>query len=136
MLISIIIPSRDRAVYLKYSVQTALNIQDDNIEIIISDNASTDQTKEVIKGIDDTRLKYFNTKKRISMRANFENALRASSGDYVIFFGDDDGILPLQFKYLRNILENHKPDALSWDFLTTLGQLKIMQKIRWFTFRA
>ncbi len=124
MLISIIIPSRDRAVYLKYSVQTALNIQDDNIEIIISDNASTDQTKEVIKGIDDTRLKYFNTKKRISMRANFENALRASSGDYVIFFGDDDGILPLQFKFLRNILEKHKPDALSWDFLTYTWPIK------------
>ena len=78
MLISIIIPSRDRALYLKYSVQTALNIQDDNIEIIISDNASTDHTKEVIRGINDRRLKYFNTNKRISMRANFENALRAS----------------------------------------------------------
>ena len=49
MLISIIIPSRDRAVYLKYSVQTALNIQDENIEIIISDNASTDHTQEIIK---------------------------------------------------------------------------------------
>ena len=124
MLISIIIPSRDRAVYLKYSVQTALNIQDENIEIIISDNASTDHTQEIIQGIDDIRLKYFNTNKRISMRANFENALKASSGDYVIFFGDDDGILPLQFKYLRNILEKHKPDALSWDFLTYSWPIK------------
>ena len=124
MLISIIIPSRDRALYLKYSLQTALNIQDKNIEIIISDNASTDHTREVIRGIDDTRLKYFNTNKRISMRANFENALRVSSGDYVIFFGDDDGILPLQFKYLRNILEKYKPDALSWDFLTYIWPIK------------
>ena len=47
------------------------------------------------------------------MRANFENALKASSGDYVIFFGDDDGILPLQFKFLRNILEKHQPDTWS-----------------------
>ena len=124
MLISIIIPSRDRALYLKYSVQTALSIQDNNIEIIISDNASTDHTREVIRGIDDTRLKYFNTNKRVSMRANFENALKASSGDYVIFFGDDDGILPLQFKFLRNILEKHKPDALSWDFLTYTWPIK------------
>ena len=124
MLISIIIPSRDRAVYLKYSVQTALSIKDNNIEIIISDNASTDHTREVIRGIDDTRLKYFNTNKRISMRANFENALKASSGDYIIFFGDDDGILPLQFKFLRNILEKHQPDALSWDFLTYTWPIK------------
>jgi len=124
MLISIIIPSRDRAVYLKYSVQTALNIQDKNIEIIISDNASTDHTREIIRRIDDTRLKYFNTNKRISMRANFENALKASSGDYVIFFGDDDGIIPQQFKFIRNILEKHKPDALSWDFLTYTWPIK------------
>ena len=45
-------------------------------------------------------------------------ALKASSGDYVIFFGDDDGIIPDQFKHLRYILEEHTPDSLSWDFLT------------------
>ena len=84
MLISIIIPSRDRAVYLKYSVQTALAIQDKNIEIIVSDNASIDHTREVIRSIEDTRLKYFNTNKRISMRANFENAQVSSELCYIL----------------------------------------------------
>ena len=124
LLISIIIPTRDRADYLKYSVQTALKIDDIEIEVIVSDNASSDHTKKIISSIKDNRLKYINTGKRVSMRENFEFALKASSGEYVIFFGDDDGIIPDQFKYLRNILLKYKPDALSWDFLTYVWPIK------------
>ena len=124
MLISIIIPTRDRAEYLKHSIQTAISIPDKNIEIIISDNASIDGTKDILESLEDKRLKYVNTGKRVSMRANFEFALKASSGEYVIFFGDDDGIIPQQFKYLRYILEEHTPDALSWDFLTYVWPIK------------
>lgn len=124
MLISIIIPTRDRAEYLKHSIQTAISIPDKNVEIIISDNASIDGTKDILKSLKDKRLKYVNTGKRVSMRANFEFALKASSGEYVIFFGDDDGIIPQQFKYLRYILEEHTPDALSWDFLTYVWPIK------------
>ena len=44
------------------------------------------------------------------MRANFEFALRSSTGDYVSVIGDDDGYLPAQFPALRSILEKHQPD--------------------------
>ena len=124
LLISIIIPTRDRADYLKYSVQTALKIDDIEIEVIVSDNASSDHTKKIISSIKDDRLKYINTGKRVSMRENFEFALKASSGEYIIFFGDDDGIIPNQFNCLRNILLKYKPDALSWDFLTYVWPIK------------
>ncbi|WP_193221949.1 glycosyltransferase family 2 protein [Amylibacter sp. SFDW26] len=114
MKISIIIPTRERADYLSYSLQTALEIEDDNVEIIVSDNFSTDHTRDVIEKFSDKRLKYINTGKRVSMRENFNSATLKSTGDYIIFFGDDDGILPKQFKYLRRILEKHKPDGVSW----------------------
>ena len=58
MLISIIIPTRDRADYLKYSVQTALKIDDIEIEVIVSDNASIDHTEKIISSIKDNRLKF------------------------------------------------------------------------------
>lgn len=48
------------------------------------------------------------------MRQNFEFALGQASGDYVIFFGDDDGILPGQFAALRALVETRRPDVLSW----------------------
>lgn len=114
MKISIVIPTRERAEYLKYSLQTALQIEDPNLEVVVSNNASQDDTADIVAAINDTRLKYVETTKRVSMRENFNRAFMASSGDYILFFGDDDGILPGQFKYLRSLLETHKPDGVSW----------------------
>jgi len=118
MKVSIIIPTRERAQYLNYSIQTALKIEDDKTEIVVCDNASQDNTMDVVKKFSDPRLKYVNTGARISMRENFNFALNASAGDYVVFFGDDDGILPGQFKFLRQLLETHQPDGISWDRIT------------------
>jgi|TARA_B110000908_G_scaffold13764_1_gene15868 glycosyltransferase involved in cell wall biosynthesis len=118
MKISIIIPTRERAEYLYYSIQTALEIKDENLEILVCNNASQDNTEAVIKSFSDQRIIYVNTGARLSMRENFNRALIESSGDYVIFFGDDDGILPGQFKYLRQLLETHRPDGISWNRAT------------------
>ncbi|WDQ17417.1 glycosyltransferase family 2 protein [Rhodopirellula sp. P2] len=115
MIISLIIPTRERVEYLKESIQTALRVKDDQFEIIVSDNASNDTTQEVIASIQDSRLKYVNTGERVSMRQNFEFSLQQCSGDYVIYIGDDDCFLADQFPFLRRILEQHTPDALSWD---------------------
>ncbi len=118
MKISIIIPTRERPRYLPYALRTALAIEDDDVEIIVNDNASQDNTAEIVAGIDDPRLRYFNTGARVSMRENFNHALANSHGDYVIFFGDDDAILPGQFPYLRRMLEEHQPDGLTWNRAT------------------
>jgi len=115
MKISIIIPTRERAEYLHYAIQTALEIEDKNLEIIVCDNASQDNTEVIVKNFSDPRIIYVNTGTRLSMRENFNRALNESSGDYVIVFGDDDGIVPKQFKYLRQLLETHRPDGLSWN---------------------
>jgi glycosyltransferase involved in cell wall biosynthesis len=89
-------------------------IQDDDIEIIVSDNASTDGTREVVESFKDSRMSYISTKQRVSMRMNFELAFNRCSGDYVICFGDDDGIIPGQFSILKDILKERCPNAVSW----------------------
>jgi len=116
--VSIIIPSRDRAIYLEHSLKTATDIKDPNIEILISDNASIDHTKDLAMNCADPRVRYVNTGKRVSMRQNFEFAVRQSKGDYLIMMGDDDGMIPGQFPVLRHILETETPETLSWDFRT------------------
>ncbi|WP_422040716.1 glycosyltransferase family 2 protein [Roseibium sp.] len=118
MKISIIIPTRERAAYLGAAIQSALAIVDDNIEVIVSNNASSDHTEDVVEAFEDPRLLYIRTEKRISMRQNFQFALDRASGDYILFIGDDDAVLPGQFPALRTILETHRPDSLSWPRLT------------------
>lgn len=114
MKISVIIPTRERAAYLQHSVATALAIPDTEVEIIVSNNFSADETEAVLAAYSDPRLKVINTGRRVSMRENFEFALTQSTGDYLVFFGDDDGILPGQFAALRRLLSTHRPDCLSW----------------------
>lgn len=116
--ISIIIPTRERAFYLHYSLQTALAIDDPDIEVIVSNNASTDDTAEVLAAFDDPRLKVLNTGTRVSMRHNFEFCLAEASGDYLLYIGDDDAMIPGQFPVFRHVVETHAPDSLSWSIPT------------------
>lgn len=114
MRISIAIPTRERAEYLRSLLETCVAIEDDNLEIVVSDNASTDNTREVVEGFGDRRIRYLNTGRRLSMRQNFENVINATTGDYVIMSGDDDGFVPGQWTYLRTLLEQERPALLSW----------------------
>jgi len=112
--ISLVIPTRDRSEYLASSLKTALEVDDPNIEVIVSDNASEDNTREVVSSFKDSRLKYVNTGRRVSMRQNFEFAMQHVTGDYVSYIGDDDAFLPLQMKFLRHIIAAYQPEAMSW----------------------
>ncbi len=118
MIISIIVPTRDRAQYLKYCLQTCLASDDKNIEVIVSDNNSVDNTRELVSEIIDSRLRYFNTGESISMRRNFEFALGKARGDYIVFIGDDDGILKHGVSTLRFLIEQHRPDVIGWRHIT------------------
>lgn len=118
MLISVIIPTRERSKYLRHSLQTALDIQDDNVEIVISDNASQDTTPDLLAQVSDPRLRVVRAESRLSMRQNFQFALDHARGEYVIYLGDDDGMLPRQFSLLRRILEEKTPDGMSWSLNT------------------
>lgn len=112
MKISILIPTRDRSEFLKYALATCVRI-DHDIEIVVSDNASEDATRDVVSSFGDNRIKYVNTGTRVSQRLNFENVIGNSTGEYVFMIGDDDGILGSSLNYFAGILEREKPDVLS-----------------------
>jgi glycosyltransferase involved in cell wall biosynthesis len=115
MLVSLIIPTRERSQFLQESLKTAIAVEGTDVDIVVSDNASLDNTREVVERCQDPRLKYVNTGHRVSMRQNFEFALEQSSGEYVIYIGDDDGFLPRQLQWLRQILERDRPEVFSWE---------------------
>ena len=71
MLISIIIPTRDRAEVLRYSLASCARIIDRELEIIVSDNSSVDDTPAVVAKFQDSRIRYVRTPQRYSMRAKF-----------------------------------------------------------------
>lgn len=115
MKISIAIPTRNRADLLRWSLRSLVEINDPNLEIVVSDNCSSDHTFNVVGEFQDPRIVFVTTKQSVSMRANFENALDFCTGDYISFIGDDDGYLPGQFSLLKDVLKRYSPDCLMWD---------------------
>lgn len=93
-LVSIGIPTYNRASLLKRSIESALNQDYKNIEILISDNASTDETESVclFYSDKDTRLKYYRQPKNRGPAENFTEVLERSSGLFFMWLGDDDWI--------------------------------------------
>jgi glycosyltransferase involved in cell wall biosynthesis len=89
--ISIVIPTRNGAPYLRYCIETCLASDDQNLEVIVSDNCSSDNTREVVASFSDNRLHYYNTGASLSMRQNYEFVLPKATGDYIVYIGDDDG---------------------------------------------
>lgn len=117
MKISIAIPTRSRAFFLKSclsSVLIAARNADCEVEVIVSDNASSDNTASVVESFNAPEIVYTRLEHRVSMRGNFENALSQCAGDYIIFIGDDDGIVPSGLRLLENLIKTHDVDILNW----------------------
>lgn len=91
-LVTIAIPTYNRAnLYLIQAIESALNQTYPNLEIIISDNCSTDDTEMVVRSFKDTRIRYFKQKKKnIGGNNNFNFCLKQARGEYFLLLMDDD----------------------------------------------
>ena len=68
----------------------------ENLELIISDNASTDATEEVCRELAaaDHRVRYFRQPQNIGLARNFQWVREYADGDFFRWIGDDDKIAP------------------------------------------
>lgn len=91
-LVSVIIPTRNRAHYLPQALDSVYAQQYPHFEILLVDDGSTDNTADIAKGYD-TRLRYFRqSRKGVSAARNL--ALSEAKGRYVAFLDDDDWWTP------------------------------------------
>ena len=93
--VSIIIPTLNRSNYLDRTIQSALSQDYEDIEVIIADNASSDDTKDMIKKYKhDKRVLYFRNNYTINRAANWNKALmKYASGEYILLLPDDDRLI-------------------------------------------
>lgn len=115
---TVVIPTRERCDTLEHTLHTCV-IQDyDYLDIIVSDNFSQDSTYEVVSSYKekDYRIRYINTGKRLSMTDNFEFAMSHIRPEgYVIYLGDDDGLLPAGIRDMNAMLAVTGASVLRWD---------------------
>ncbi len=100
-ILSICIPTYNRARYLPEclsSIVSQLEVKEmgDNVEIVIADNASTDNTEDIVKEYQKlhANIIYFRNEKNIGFDRSFARLLERSTGIYCLSLGDDDALFP------------------------------------------
>ena len=89
--VSIMIPTYGQEQYIVEAVNSACNQDYENLEIIVSDDCSPDQTEEVIKNIKDNRIVYHRNKSNLGRVGNYHNtAHNLASGKWAINLDGDD----------------------------------------------
>ncbi|MFH1359470.1 MAG: glycosyltransferase [Candidatus Omnitrophota bacterium] len=93
-LVSIIIPSFNRAKLLQRAIQSVLRQTYQNFEVIVVDDASTDHTREVVLGFSDPRLRYIRNEKNLKGPRSRNIGIKQARGEYISLLDDDDEFLP------------------------------------------
>jgi len=110
---SVLLPTRNRLKYLRYAVESVLQQNYPDWEIIISDNDSEEDIRGYVASLAEPRIKYYRTPNFIPVTDNWNNALEKSTGDYVIMLGDDDCLLNNYFTHALSLIKQFQsPDFI------------------------
>ncbi|MFT4326793.1 MAG: glycosyltransferase family 2 protein [Candidatus Woesearchaeota archaeon] len=93
-LVSIIIPTHNRASFISRAITAALEQSYSNIEVIVVDDCSSDNTKDVVLGFSNTKVIYFRNKQNKGGPYSRNRGLSHAKGDYIMFLDDDDSLHP------------------------------------------
>jgi glycosyltransferase involved in cell wall biosynthesis len=92
-LVSVIIPSYNREKTLPRTLDSVLKQTHQNIEVLVIDDASTDQTEQMLlRDYNDTRISYHKFTTNQGVHAARNKGLEKSKGEYVVFLDSDDEI--------------------------------------------
>lgn len=92
--VSVCIPTRNRSHYLRRAISSVLDQTYRDIEVVVVDNASTDDTPHVVGNLRDHRLRYYRNDRNLGMTRNWNRCLELARGRYVALLCDDDRWLP------------------------------------------
>lgn len=88
--ISVIIPTYNRGDLIKRTINSVLEQTYTNFELLIVDDASTDNTAELIKSIDDTRIRYLRLDENTKGTRPRNLGIEESTGEFIAFLDSDD----------------------------------------------
>ena len=142
-LVTICIPTYNSGEFIEDTLFSIINQTYKNIEIIIGDNASTDNTYDIVKKYQkkDSRIKYYKNETNLGLFGNCNKLISMSKGEYVAIYHSDDiydlKIIEKQVDILENNLDlsgvftnYERIDEHGVIFKNTLYPIHVDQKIK------
>lgn len=117
-LVSIGLPTYNRVDSLRRAVESVLAQDYPNVELVVSDDASSDGTQAYGEEVSrrDPRVRYLRQDPNIGLTANYANVFAQSRGDYYMSFADDDWLDPSYVSQCITTLLAHPDYALVCGF--------------------
>ena len=113
-LVSIGLPTYNRAASLRRAISSALAQDYESIELVISDDASSDDTQILCEEIraQDCRARYLRQRTNCGLTVNFQEVLRQSRGEFFMWLADDDWLDTSYVSECVKYLESHRDYVL------------------------
>jgi hypothetical protein len=105
--VGVCIPTFNRSGYLRLALESILAQTFADFTVLISDNASTDDTAEVVASFDDPRISYVRRERNVGWLENFNSCFDRIGTELAVVLGDDDELCPEYLEATVAVLDAH-----------------------------
>jgi glycosyltransferase involved in cell wall biosynthesis len=110
MKFSICIPNYNYEQYIERTIRSVLDQSHSDLEVLISDNASTDRSVEIIKSVNDSRIGLRVNACNVGFAGNLDKAASMATGEWMIMLSSDDLIRPNALSSYETFLDGLGPE--------------------------
>lgn len=121
-MISVIMSVYNEENYIKEAIDSILAQTEPDFELLIVDDCSTDNTVNIINGIDDERIILFQNEQNCGLTKNLNKALKECKGKYIARMDGDDISKPERFAIQKRFLDEHRDIMLISCNTETFGE--------------
>jgi glycosyltransferase involved in cell wall biosynthesis len=111
-LFSVVIPTFNRSDIVPLAIQSVLAQTFTDFEVVVCDNASTDDTASTVKKFSDPRVRYIRTPRHLVIADNWEFARAQAKGTLIIMLGDDDALVATALERFAHEHRRHAAEFL------------------------
>lgn len=130
-MISIVVPSLNQGQFISQTIESILNQNCSDVEIIVCDGGSTDNTIEILKKYGD-RIRWISEKDKGQTNA-LNKGLKLAKGDILGYVNSDDYLLPGSLETIKSHFKNEDAKWVTGDALIVDANSREIQKgVRWY----
>jgi succinoglycan biosynthesis protein ExoO len=111
--VSIIIPAYNTSKYIARAIESALNQTEQNIEVLVVDDASTDNTAEVVNNFTDSRLQLLVNESNKGPSYSRNLAIKEAKGEWIALLDSDDWYTPQRIETLLHVAQEENADLIA-----------------------
>lgn len=106
-LVSIVIACYNHEAYIQAAIESVLNQSYDNIEFIVIDDGSSDNSVSIIQDLADKHGFHFEAQDNMGLNRTLNKAIELAKGKYFVSFGSDDIMMPDRIEKQVAFMEGH-----------------------------